>query len=635
MEEQPSTDDQFLKIIDQIIENNFNKEDFSVEDLAQKLGLSRSMLHRKLIKLTGKSARDLITQKRLIKAKELLENDAATVSEVTYKVGFSDSSYFAKVFKKHFDIVPGDVKKNLLTSGIQESSDTDTEVPVPTKKKDRGLLVKVLIILLVICIIGGSLYFYSKINRPKEKSLAVLPLDNLTGLPENSYIIDGMQDALIGELGQIKSIRVISRTSTLRYRDTDMLLPDIAKELGVNTIVEGSVHCLGDSLCLIVQLIDVLPKERHLLANEYRDDMHNALKIQKTAVKDIARNINIKLTEDQEQLFTEARQVDPETYKDYLRGLYQLNLGTPESFYLGIDYMQKAIKRDPGEPLAHAGLALGYAQLGHGYLEAPDAFLTAEAAANKALKLDPTLDEAHIAIGMLNTYNFWDWPKAQKAYENALAQNPNNEIAHAHFAWYHVLFDNKEKSLYHAKMATVLDPLSPAYLSWLAWLYVYFEEFEQAEIAARNSLELMENLPYGNTVMGWVYLHKKEYQKAIETHKKLPLNYPFFKMVLAYTYVQAGDMDKAIALRNEVEEQAKQSWVNPFERGLLAGMAGDLDKAFKMLEEAVEHHYYPTNHINIMIPGMKFLDGDPRYDELFQKMNLPYKRELLVSKSSE
>ncbi|MFC2137163.1 hypothetical protein ACFLTE_03205, partial [Bacteroidota bacterium] len=490
-------------------------------------------------------------------------------------------------------------------------------------------------IILIIIIAGGSIYYLLRSDKPVKKSLAVLPLDNLTGKPENDFVIDGMQDALIGELGQVKSIRVISRTSTLRYRDSDMLLPDIAKELGVNTIVEGSVHCLGDSLCLVVQLIDVFPKERHLLVNEYRDDMHNALKIQKTAVKDIAQNINIKLTKDQEQLLTKTRQVDPETYKDYLRGLYQLGLGTPESFYMGIEYMQKALKRDPGEPLAHAGLALGYAQLGHGYLEAPHAFRTAEAAANKALKIDPNLDEAYIAIAMLNNYNFWNWPKAQEAFENALARNPNSEIAHAHYAWYHVLFNNKEQSLYHAKMATVLEPLSPAYYSWLAWLCVYFEEFEQAEVQARKSLEMMENLPYGNTVLGWVYLHKKEYQKAIETHKKLPLDYPFFNMVLAYTYVQAGEMNKAIALRDEVEEQAKESWVNPFERGLLAGMTGDLDKAFELLEEAREHHYYPTNHINVVLPGMKFLNNDPRYYALFQKMNLPDKRPVFASESPE
>ena len=631
MEQQPSMDDQFLKIINRIINDNLDNERFSVENLAYQAGLSRSMLHRKLKKLTGKSASDLITETRLAKAKELLENNVATASEIAYKVGFNDPSYFNKVFKKFYNISPGDVRKKAAVDQDPLAADRQLKIPGLSKLKIN----RVVVFVIIICIVGVGLYYLISTKRPSELSIAVLPLHNLTGQPENAYFVDGFQDALIGELGQLKSIRVISRTSTLRYRDSNKLLPDIAKELGVKVIVEGSVHCFGDSLCLIVQLIDVFPKERHLLANEYRDDMRNALKIQKTAVKDIAQNINVRLTGDQVQLLTETRQVDPETYKEYLRGLYQLNLGTPESFYTGISYMQNAIKRDPGEPLAYAGLALGYAQLGHGYLEAPDAFRTAEAAANKAIKLDPYLDEAYIAIAMLNNYNFWNWPKAKEAFENALTRNPNNEIAHAHYAWYHVLFANKDQSLYHAKMATVLDPLSPAYYSWLAWLCVYFGEFEQAEIQVLKSLELMENLPYGNVVLGWVYLHKKEYEKAIETHKKLPLIYPFFKMVLAYTYVQAGEMDKAMALRIEVEEQAKESWVNPFERGLLAGMTGDLDKAFELLEEAREHHYYPTNHINVILPGMKFLENDTRYYALFKEMNLPDKRSLFASKQKE
>lgn len=621
-------DEQFLSLVHNTIEENISNENFNVEELAQTIGLSRSMLHRKLKGLTGKSASDLITEKRLARAKELLENNVATAAEIAYKVGFSDPSYFNKVFKKHFNVNPGDIRKKGAVNQDHLLNEKGQGKPASRRSKRAAFIITVIIVAVIIA--GTGMYFIIK-SKPVERSVAVLPLDNLTGVPENSHVIDGMQDALIGELGQIKTIRVISRTSTLRYRDKEMLLPEIAKELGVNTIVEGSVHCLGDSLCLVVQLIDVFPEERHLLANEYRDDMHNALKIQKTAVKDIAHNIHIKLTKDQEQLLTETRQVDPETYKDYLRGLYQLGLGTPESFEAGIQFMKKAIKKDPGEPLAHAGLSLGYALLGHGYLEDPDAFRTAEAAANKALKLDPYLDEAYVAIGMLNLCNLWDWQKSREALENAIAKNPNNEMAHAFYAWYHVMYDNKEKSLYHAKMATVLEPLSPAYYSWLAWLCVFFEEFEQAETAALKSLELMENLPYGNVTLGWVYLHKKKYQKAIETHEKLPLIYPFFKMVLAYTYVQAGEMEKAIALRNEVEEQAKQSWVNPFERGLLAGMTGDIDTAFELLEEAVEHHYYPTNHINVIIPGMKFLEHDPRYNELFEKMNLPAKRPLIAS----
>jgi tetratricopeptide (TPR) repeat protein len=297
--------------------------------------------------------------------------------------------------------------------------------------------------------------------------------------------------------------------------------------------------------------------------------------------------------------------------------------------------MQKIIKYDPGEPLAHAGLALGYALLGHGLIKSPEIFRTAEAAANKALKIDPTLDEAFVALAMLNTYNLWNWPEAQEAFENALARNPNSEIAHAHYAWYYVLFGDKEKSLYHARMATILEPLSPSYYSWYGWLCVYFNELEQAEIAAKKALELMENHIYGNVVLGWTYLQKKQYQQAIETIEKLPMIYSHLKVILAYTYFMDGNRDKVLELYNEVEEESQQHWVNPIYRGLLAGMLGNTDVAFKMINEACDHHYYPTNHINVFLPNAEFLKNDPRYYELFQKMNLPYKELILASKSTK
>ncbi len=455
-----------------------------------------------------------------------------------------------------------------------------------------------------------------------EKSIAVLPLNNLTGHSENSYLVDGMHDALIGELGQVESLRVISRTSTLRYRDSEMLLQDIANELGVNTIVEGSIQCFGDSLCFLVQMIDVFPKERHLLANEYYDDIRNVLNVQSRVVKDIAKNIKIKLTREQEQQITKTRQVDPETYKDYLRGMYFMNQGTLEGYETGMTYLQKAIDRDPGDPFAYAGLALGNAIMGHGIIYSRDAFQTAEAAATKALKIDPTLDEAYLALAMLNLYNFWNWPKAREAFEDALTRNPNNEIAHAHYAWYHVLFGDKERSLYHARQATVLEPLAASYFSWLGWLQVYFEEYEEAEKSALRALELLDNHPFANIVLGWTYLFRDQPDKAIEIHQKLPMNHSFFKMVLANTYVLTGNKDKATILRNEVEEEAQQHWVNPFDRGMLAAMMGDTDLAFTFINEASENKYYPTNHINVCVPHVDYLSEDSRYLALFQKMHL-------------
>ena len=190
------------------------------------------MLHRKLKKLTGNSASNRITEKRLKHAGNLLENDVATISEIAYRVGFSDPSYFNKVFKKHFNITPGDVRRNSTVDQNKLFTENDPENLISVNTKGYRSSVKIALIFLILIVTGGGVYYIFKGLRPSEISIAVLPFHNLTGQSENDYFVDGMHDALIGELGQLGIPRVISRTSTLRYRNSDMLLPDIAKELG-------------------------------------------------------------------------------------------------------------------------------------------------------------------------------------------------------------------------------------------------------------------------------------------------------------------------------------------------------------------------------------------------------------------
>jgi AraC-like DNA-binding protein/TolB-like protein/Tfp pilus assembly protein PilF len=629
MEHQPSLEEQFLAIVNQVIEDNIDNENFSVEDLAKEARLSRSMLHKKLKRLTGQSPSDLIIKKRLTRAKELLEDNVATASEIAYRVGFSDPSYFNRVFKKHFNISPGSVRKDLADKIKYMPADHKPGILSLAKLKGSRLLVKVAVIILIILIAGSGTYSVFRVTKSSEKSIAVLPIRNLTGDPENAYFVDGMHDALTGELGQIESLRVISSTTTLHYRDTDKVLKDIANELGVNIIVEGSVFCSGDSLCFLIQLIDVFPKERHIMANEYRDDMHNVLTVQRKAVKDIAHKIRVKLSKGEEQLLTKSRAVDPETYKDYLRGMYYLNQGTAESFETGIDFLRKAIDRDPADPFAYAGLALGYAITGHGMLYSEKAFRLATAAANKALIIDPTLDEAYTSLALLHLYQSWNWPVSKEAFENAIARNPNNEIAHAHFAWYHVLFGDMEKSIDHAKKAVELEPFSASYQSWLAWLYYHNREYDKAELWARRSLETKEDIPYGNLVLGWIYLKEKKYPEAIETHERLPYNTTRWKWLRCRTYVLTGNREKAISLWNEVEESSKESWNNPFFTGMMAGILGYTDRAFELLDEACEKKYYPASLIEVF-PSTEFIRDDPRYNVLLQKLNLPYDRKLIT-----
>ena len=355
------------------------------------------------------------------------------------------------------------------------------------------------------------------------------------------------------------------------------------------------------------------------------------LHIQNRAVKDIAGKIKIKLTESEKNNLTKAHSVNPETYKAYLRGMYYLNKGTVEDFETGIKYLQEAIGKDPGEPFAYAALALGYATAGHGQLNPEQTFIRASAAAQKAINLDPTIPEAYTALAMLYLYNAWDLPSAREAFENAIFNQPNNEIAHAHFAWYYVLNNNKDKAIYHAKKATMIEPLSPAYKSWLALIYCYFEEYEEAEYWAEKSFELNENIPYGNFSKGWTCLQKDEYQKAIEYANKIPEYDWYWKMLKGYIYLKAGERERALEYYNNMVEYSKNNWVNYAVMGMMAANLGFSDKAFEYLEKAVEQKLYPLNFINFY-PSSENIRLDPRYNDLMHKLNLPTNNMLVYSK---
>ncbi len=628
MESKLSMNGQFMERIHHIIDEHIDSEDFGVEQLAELAGLSRSMLHRKLIKIEGKSASDLITETRLNRAKQLLEKDIATASEVAYRVGFKSPSYFNKVFKKHYGISPGEIRKGKKIE-VRHLSD---ELKSDNKEiKKRIALNKSHLILLFFfgMALISTLIFFLRPNRTL-KSVAVLPLHNLTGVSNQDYLVDGFHDALIGELGRISSLRVISRTSTLQYRDSELSMKDIAQDLGVKFIVEGSVLQVGDSLRIIIQLIDVYPKESHVLSKDYTNEMSNILSLQSNLVNDIASNISIKLTKKEKDYLQQERKVNPETYKSYLRGMYHLNQGTVESHEKGIQYLQSAIDKDPGDAFAYAGLAVGYSLVGHGQLSGEDAFITAEVAANKAIKLDASIYESYVALSNIYLYTSFDLPKAKAAFEQALINNPNNAVAHANYAWYHILYNDMEKSIYHGRQATLIEPLSAAYSSWLALLYCHNNEFDKAEIWAQKALKQQENIPYGNLSMGWINLHRQNYDKAIEYHLKLPIKQAYWKTLLAYAYVETGNRNKAQELWNEMQRTSLHESTNPCYMGMMASCLGYSDIAFNYLNEAVETKSYPIIYLNFY-PNTIPIRHDPKYQDLLRKMNLPIVQKLLTA----
>ncbi len=296
-----SIDQVFINKVTDILEINLGNEQFGVRELARELGMSRSNLHRKLHGIKGKSTSQFIREYRLERAIELLQNNVASISEIAYRVGFHSDSYFNTCFHNFFGHTPGEVKK-----GNHRINHEPYKSKIETQYINRANP--------------------DKIINP-SRGIAILPLDHLSQNSELEYLTAGIHDALIGELGSIDGLRVISRTSTLKYPGR-LSMQQIAQELGVDVIVEGSVLINGNNLRLQLQLIDVFPEEQHIWAQEYYLNVSSILSMQNNAIQDIAKTINIKLTAEDKNNLTTIRKVKPVTYKASLREIYYSNKST-------------------------------------------------------------------------------------------------------------------------------------------------------------------------------------------------------------------------------------------------------------------------------------------------------------------
>jgi len=258
--------------------------------------------------------------------------------------------------------------------------------------------------------------FVTSVREIHSNSIAVLPLSNLTGDPDQEYFVDGMHEALTAVLAQISALRVTSRTSTSVYKNVARLLPEIGRELAVAHIIEGSVFLSDDQVRITVQLIDAQTDE-HLWAENYERNFKDVLSLQSEVAMAIAERIRVKLTPGEKLRLARTGQVDPETYRAYLRGVYYLNQFTPEGFAKGLAYLHEAVDKDPGDPLAYAALARGYSLIGHGANPPPDAWARAKESAIKATLLDDELPEAHTALAEIKLYYDWDWTAAEESFK--------------------------------------------------------------------------------------------------------------------------------------------------------------------------------------------------------------------------
>ena len=458
------------------------------------------------------------------------------------------------------------------------------------------------------------------------RSLAVLPLENLSRDSEQEYFADGMAEALTTELAQISALKVISHTSVVQYKGTKKPLPQIAQELGVDAVVEGAVQRSGDKVGIMVQLIHA-PSDRHLWAKSYERDLHDVLALQREVAQAIADEIKAKLTAPEKARLASNRSVNSEAYENYLRGRFLLTSQGEGDARKGMAYFQQSIQKDPNYALAYAGLAESYITLSqpwNGDLTPQEALPLAEAAARKALAIDDSLGEAQLALARVSLYH-WDWPAAEKEYRRALELNPNDAMAHAWYGEYLEAMARTEEAIVELRQAIALDPLSSNHVAHLGSAFYHARQYDQGIREFQKALQLEPDMIYAHQGLGWVYEQKKMYREAIAEQEKgvnLTNRDAFAVASLGMVLGESGRKREAKKLLEELQERSKQGYISPCLIALVHIGLGNRDQAIKSLEQGYTDRDQGMMYLKVD-PEMDDLRSDPRFQDLLRRVGLP------------
>jgi TolB-like protein/Tfp pilus assembly protein PilF len=463
--------------------------------------------------------------------------------------------------------------------------------------------------------------------QPEQiKSLAVLPLENLSGDPAQEYFADGMTDALIGNLAKIGALHVISRTSAMHYKGTKKPLPQIASELGVDAVVEGTVQRSGNRVLIRAQLIHAAT-DRHLWIETYERDLRDVLNLQSEVAHTIAREIQTKVTTAEQARLARHRPANRKAFDDYLQGRYLYwNKRTKENLEKAIEYFQSAIKEDPAYAQAYAGMADCYNHLGsvrHSALPPVEARRRAAEAAGKALEFDTELAEAHAALGYAKHYN-WDWAEAEREFKRAIELNPNYAEAHIRYSQYLVSRGNVEEAVAEANRARELDPFSLDISALRGFVLENARRYSEAIEQLRRVIEMDPGFYSAHWFLAQTYTANGEFDEAIASSEKavaLSGRAPAALGFLGLAYALAGRKDEANQVLVELLELNRRSYVTPPAVATVYIGLGDKDRAFVWLERAYQERSYYMAFLKTF-PLLDPLRPDPRFDELLRRIGL-------------
>ncbi|MHC4191709.1 MAG: tetratricopeptide repeat protein [Planctomycetota bacterium] len=458
------------------------------------------------------------------------------------------------------------------------------------------------------------------------KAIVVLPFENLSGDPEQEYFVDGMTDALSAELGKIKALRVISRTSAMHYKDTDKVISEIVKELGVDAVIEGSVLKAGNDVRVTAQLVDGRT-DAHLWSDNYTGTLTNILALQSKVTLAIAQEIEVAVTPEEEAHITRTEPVKPEAYEAYLKGRFFMEKQTEESMKMAAVYFQRAIDIEPEYAEAYAKLSGAYwVPSIYEFTRPHDSFPIAKTAVSTAIALDESVAEAHVAIGWIALFYDWEWQTAKESFEQAIQLNPSLIEAHHGLAWYWVIAGRFDEAIDSMQTAVKLDPLSPLLNARLGGVYFHSGQFERALAQYKEALKLdPSHLP---ALLGLAdyYLGLSMYAEAEESIEKAMDKLgriPDLVCKLGQTYAKSDRKDEARKLLEELLETDRSKDVLPGSLALLYAALGETDEALKWLEKAHLEHSFEMVWLRISHGWPPHLRSDPRFEDLVRRMNFP------------
>jgi len=490
----------------------------------------------------------------------------------------------------------------------------------------HGVIVALaLIVGLSLLVLAGWLFRSHRRAPEGIRSLAVLPLDNLSGDASQNYFADGMTDELITDLAQISALRVISRTSVMIYKGARKPLPQIARELNVDAVVEGTVLRSGNRVRITAQLIEA-STDRHIWSQSYEGELRDTLALQNRVASAVADQIRINLTPREQAALKNVEVVNPEAYEAYLKGRYFWNKRTVDGLRVALAYFNQAIDEDPKYARAYSGLADTYALLGdwqYAVMTPREAFPKAKAAAIKALELDSGLGEAHNSLAFVLDGFDWDLESGGKEFRRAIELNPSYATAHHWYAWHLSLLGRYDEAVAEMRKAESLDPLSLIINTDLAEVLVLAHSYDEAIRQSQKTIEMDSNFALAHNQLAQAYLQKHMYAAAIaEMQKAVALSgsSPTCLANLARAYVASGKKSEAVKLLDDLKKRSNPAYSNASEIAMIYASLGDSDQAMNWLAKGYEERFNPGV---LLRPGFDPLRSDSRFQNLVHRVGLP------------